>query len=385
MLKKVLIAAVVLAFVVAFGRGASALEPIPPSAQDAGADLLRNGHFDIGGFYWRPPNHFVASGWFEWWAGPNLPEFLDGGIVYHNICYPLPTDPSGLCTKDKNHSQGYIRWGGPYIAGVYQPVSVTACAIYRFEAYNRNDADNYHPKVGIDPTGWRLPVQPGSDPLMNCPPDGMSKCPKPILDSPNDFPSTMVWSPEFDHPGMTWASQSVAAEAVSTTISVWTYVAPDEAGIPSRSTYWDYASLVQVAPETLLPDKRIPEPDGKLSTPTYTSTLTTALIRWTTSQPAFSQVYYKQGLAPTVSPCPPGSACLVHSIYLPIVGRGPAQVGEFSFKTVPTLTPASNQSVMLTGLEPDTTYDYVVVSRWLENGACNSSASAIGAFTTQKP
>jgi hypothetical protein len=286
-----------------YGYGWAAPES-PPSSEsfrsatiDDADDLLINGDMDDPryGFYWRPTNHYIAGMWFEWWVGDTVPEFIDGGIPYHNVCYPPP--PQGHCYDYGldyfNLSQGYIRWGWPYIAGIYQPVEVTPCTLYRFEAYNRNDGVNYYPKVGIDVTGWQLPIPDWENLPDNCPPTGHSKCPNPRLESVNDFPATMVWSPEFDHQAYTWAAGVVTAEAAATTISVWTYAAPDGREM-SMSTYWDAASLVQVP----FADDRLPMPDvGDPSTfiqdLAMRSVLDELIITWTTPEPASTQVWYE--------------------------------------------------------------------------------------------
>jgi hypothetical protein len=401
MLRKVFLVAAVLSLLVLAtnpwpGNGVGAAPPEPPepsqSAQaTAATNLLANGNMDDLNipFYWRPPNHFVAGMWYEWfWTGA-IPEFLDGGIKYHNACYP-PPPPGKICVDDMhNSSQGYIRWGAAYIAGIYQSVSAFPCALYQFEAYNFNDFAQAHPKVGIDPIGEVLPpyIPPDGDTLpLNCPPTGHSKCPNPGIESLSELPPRMVWSPELEHAG--WAAISVTTEALSTTISVWTYVAPDPVGAPARSTYWDYASLVQVSPQTLSPDGRFPAPDGKISGLTVTPSATTAQIRWTTGQPAFSQVFYRlHPPAPSCTGtaciiCPPGTTCSIHTAYLPLIARGPGSVNDFTFKTVPTTVPTTNPTVSLTGLEAGKAYDFVVMSRAFTSGACVSSVSSTGTFTT---
>ncbi len=365
MLKKVFLAAVVLSLVITFGRGVSA-EPIPP-AQLAETNLLRNGHFDTEGFYWRPTNHFVAGAWFEWWAGAALPEFLDGGIKYHNVCYPVPA--YGICNTDwGNSSQGYIRWGGPYTAGIYQPVPVQQCANYRFEAWNRNDGDNYHPKLGIDPMGWQLPPQVGDNPPYNCPPDGASKCPNPSLNSPNDFPSTMIWSPEFDHAAFSWASQSLVAEAVSSTITVWTYAAPDAAGVASRSTYWDYASLVQVPPSSgrIIGDGTFPTPDNTIQNVVSSTTAMRANLTWQTTGPAVTQVLYHYA----------GSAS---SAVLPPVAD---VASSYEFSTTVDYGATTAHSARLPDLRSRSAYDYAILSRKPVGNACQTSVRTGRFFTT---
>jgi len=319
-----------------------------PRSQSAG-NLLANGDMDGGGFYWRPTNHYVAWMWFEWQWNEAVPEFIDGGIPNHNVCYPPPV---GLCQD--NHSQGYIRWGAPYAAGIYQPVSVIPCTYYRFEAYNRNDGWHYHPKVGIDPTGWQLPIPPWDNPPYNCPPTGYSKCPNPGLTNKTDFPSTMIWSPEFDHAPYTWAAQSVTAEALSTTITVWTYAAPEVIDGPAYSTYWDAASLVQALPPYgVLLTGTLPPADGFIFNVVSSTTALRANLSWQTSQPAVGQVLYHYVSSPTL----------------------PVASSAADFELIGTIDSSSStlHSSNTRNLRPASLYDYAILSRRLVGGACQTS------------
>jgi hypothetical protein len=375
MLRKAFLIATILSFMVLAdtpksANEANAMAPEPPGPSlstqaTAATNLLVNGDMDQLGFYWRPTNHFVAGMWYEWfWTGA-IPEFLDGGIKYHNVCYP---PPAGLCTD--NHSQGYIRWGAAYVAGIYQPVSVAPCTLYQFTAYNRNDDNNYHPKVGIDPTGQVLPpyVPPDGDNLpLNCPPDGHSKCPNPGLHTPSDLPPNIVWSPEFDHAGGTWAAQSVTAEALSTTISVWTYAAPDNVGSVSRSTYWDAASLVQVqSASSRLLTGTLPAPSPNFITGvTSSTTAIRANLSWQTSQPAVTQMLYHWvgDAAMTVVPPPVTS------------------VSDFESFTPVDSAALTGHSVRLANLHPTSIYDYAILARRVVAGTCQT-AVVTGRFNT---
>lgn len=323
-------------------------------------NLLTNGDFDnpIYPFYWRPTNHFVGGMWYEWFA-VEIPEFIDGGITSHNVCYPEPP-PGKLCVENEhNSSQGYIRWGAPYVAGIYQPVTVTPCQYYKFEMYNRNDDPHYHPKVGIDPTGQGLPayIPPDGNGLpVNCPPDGKSKCPNPGLKSPADLPPNIVWSPEFDHAAYTWASQSVIAEAVSTTVTVWTYAAPEAIG--PLSTYWDYGSLIQVpSPSGMLISGTLPSPDGAITGVTTATTAFRANIAWQTNGPAVSQVLYHY-VGDATMPSPP-----------PIAGSA----ADYELHTPIDMAWSIAHSVRLPSLRPMSLYDYAILSRRLVGGACQTS------------
>ncbi len=378
MLKKVtfvggvlLVAFLALGVHIAKGNQTVASTPVPQPALTTGTNLLINGDFDSLNypFYWRPTNHFVGGMWYEWFWTATIPEFIDGGINHHNVCYPEPP-PGKICVDDMhNSSQGYIRWGASYVAGVYQPVSVAPCAYYEFEMYNRNDDSNYHPKVGIDPTGQGLPayIPPDGDNLpLNCPPDGHSKCPNPGLKSPADLPPNIVWSPEFDHAAYTWAGQSVTVEAVSTTLTVWTYAAPEEAG--SLSTYWDYASLVQVPPPSgmLVPEGALAAPDGLISGVLSGVMPGSLVIKWQTAEQAISQVLYHYVGPSSISPVPPIASATQQF-------EQHTEIGDI-FTT--------SHSIKLQNLATDSIYDIALLSRRWTGSQCQSSVYVLRLQTT---
>jgi hypothetical protein len=246
--------------------------------------------------------------------------------------------------------------------------------IYRFEAYNRNDTNHYHPKVGIDPTGWVLPayVPPDGDSLpWNCPPDGHSKCPNPGLDSLSEFPSTLVWGPTFDHAGYAWAKGSVEAEARASTISVWTYTAPAVSG--SMSSYWDYLSLTQVA----FPNNRLPEPSSWNSTfvtgvtsTTGTSTLT---VHWHTSSAASTQVWYDHAMPVSIS------VSSAYTMYMPIAYSN----GVPSHATTLDTTPVTSHSAVISGLTDGEIVTFMVLSRRVSGNSCVTEGR--GPYTVTLP
>ncbi len=339
----------------------------PSLSATASGNLLRNGSMDSEPFYWRPTNHYIAGGWYEWWVGDPLPEFIDGGIIYHNVCYP-PPPPGKICVDDMhNSSQGYIRWGAPYIAGIYQPVAgVTPCLPYRLTAYNRNDSARYRPRVGIEPTGWVI-TRMLTGGTYNCPPDGFSQCPDPRLESEDEFPSTMVWSDYGDHAAYTWAPIAVTAEPVSTTISVWLYAAPLDAG--PLSTYWDAASLTR----STYPGDVLPEPDDWAPSTLITSVhVITALdylfIDWTTTEPTLGQLWYTIQPASSVTSTP----TLTQSLYLPFVTKGESSYShsplDYTYKT--------DFSVTLHDLHEGDTVRFVILGRRLAGDHCQTDVSA---------
>lgn len=355
----------------------------PPTGQSVtattGPNLLANPNFDEGGFYFRMPNSLVPPRWYRWdvTPGATIPEFIDGGTAYHNACYPQPA-PGALCVDmlPKNRSMGYIKYGGNYIAGGWQPVQVTPCRDYQFSGYVRTDGQNYHPKVGIDQTGWKLPERPGD---YGCPaPNG--QCYKDHFKYESDMPASIVWSAPFTYdpptPPVIWRGPiTVTAEALSTTITVWTYAAPEPG---SQSTYWDSMSLYQVPRQTpLAPEGVVLAPDLLLN-PTVT-TGPTIQIQWTTDRLAFSQVFYRPHSTSTIS----ATASLTYTTYFPLVPRaGTIRVSDFAYHTELTSEPATSHSVSISGLAAGTTYDYMVAVRWFDGLTCASVGSSIGTFTT---
>ncbi len=328
---------------------------------------LINGDFDQLPFYWRPPNHYVAGMWYEWWADDTaIPEYIDGGIIYHNECYPMPA--SGVChnkaTQQFNSSQGYIRWGAPFSAGIYQGVpNLEPCTLYKFEIYNRNDSDRYGARVGIEPHGWVV-TRLTPDLPYNCPPDGQSMCPHPHIGGDYPLPDTVVWSAPSYHPAFTWEPLSVTAEAAADTVSVWTYAAPD-ASSPSQSTYWDYGSLVQVP----FPDGKLPAPANwtpssfiqNVATTFVTPTLT---IQWTTDEPASTQIIYAVA-TPPISPTVPFS----YTAYFPVINQ--AQRPPY-LDTQPT----TNHQASVPGLRVGHVVRFVALSRRVAGAACATEARA---------
>lgn len=356
------------------GLAAPFWPPTFNTLQTTGDNILINGDMDDDNyrFYWRPTNHFVAGNWYEWWVGDNVPEYIDGGIPYHNVCYPPP--PNRHCydyhLNYYNLSQGYIRWGGPYIAGIYQVVNnVEPCTLYEFQAYNRNDGNDYHPKVGIDVLGWQLPIPDWENLPNNCPPDGHSKCPNPKLNSVNEFPESIVWSAEGTQDIYKWASISVQAEALSSTISVWTYAAPDGSS-ESLSTYWDATTLVQVP----FPDNKLPEPDSwtpsnfiyNVTTRVFLDSL---IIEWDTLEPASTQVWF--GITPYYEPYVPytGTMTVSQVLYLPLITRDPV---EYPYYIAPNYTPKTHHVARLHDLHDGDTIHYLLLSRRLNGAACTT-------------
>ena len=168
----------------------------------------------------------------------------------------------------------------------------------------------------------------------------------------------------------------MTTEALSTTITVWTYAAPSEDG--SQSTYWDVMSLYQVPRQTpLAPNGTVLVPDMSLNPAVITGT--TTQIQWTTDQPAFSQVYYRLHSSSPVSP----TALLSNTVYLPVaVNGGYVSVSDFTYITTPTTEMTTNHSATLSALQSGAAYDYMIAVRSFDGSTCATTGSLIGTFTT---
>jgi hypothetical protein len=340
--------------------------------------LLINGDFDQLGFYFRPPNHFVADSWFQWWGDyTNIPEYIDGGHPHHNQCYPNP--PNTLCHNDTtqiyNNSQGLIRYGyGSFFAGIYKPVeNVYPCALYTFEIWNRNDADGrfYHPTIGIEPTGWII-TQPSGNPLWNCPPDGASECPDPYVDPVSGFPSTMIWSNELTQPAYVWGKGSLTAESLNSTISVWTYTNPDEDQV-SKSTYWDYGSVVH----TPFSGDKLPAPATFTATGFVYNVSTSyqgsdVVISWMTLSPASSQVWYN--VRPLTTPMTP-TAEMTQTVFVPVV-QHLVDPEMYPLSTPIDYVPKTSHQVHISGLADGDTLTFVPLSRYPSSSVCTTMSDS---------
>jgi len=225
--------------------------------------------------------------------------------------------------------------------------------------WNRNDSATYHPKLGIDPTGWII-TRPGASPPDNCPPDGASVCPDPYIGDDHGFPDTIIWSAELTQGAYVWGKGSMTAEAVNATISVWTYAAPEPE--IAKSTYWDNGSLVQ----TPFPDDKLPDPVSWISSGFVTGVRSEVIgndliIEWNTIAPASTQLTY------TVS----------HKVYTPTAEMTHTVFSPLIFNpykpSTPSLldtTPVTQHKVILNGLLDGDTVTFIPMSRRPLNNTC---------------
>jgi hypothetical protein len=333
--------------------------PIPTGDVTPG-DLLKNGNMDQLGFYWRPPNHWIAGGWFEWFSTKpfNFPEYGDG--FERNFYHTYPS------------SQRLQLFGSDYAAGLMQSPTVTPCTYYQFQAFGQSRPGsvnpppvevNSHMKVGIEPYGWKSgrSIRDGYDPGLE----------------PEDFPATVIWSPEATH-NFVFAPYTITAEAQSDKVTVILYAYPEidiPGGVEWNDTIWDTASLVEVPPPpgTRLDGGNVPEPDGLISNVSARVMPEVAIVQWETSVPASTQLLYR--IAEPADPIS-NTQLLTYSLYLPMVthAAGPSVLDRYSR---PDTAPVLHHQVVLVGLPEIYTIDFVALSRRLTGEACVTSASSV--------
>lgn len=264
-------------------EGAKADPPPEPLAPVGGGEnLLVNGSMEEG-FYWKYPNHFVANDWKRWWVGEIIPEY-DDVRAWRPWHY------------DGEHAQTYFKWGVSYTAGIFQQVSVTPCAQYQFNMYGRNHSNTFvehHARIGIDPWGREYGLYMAG------------------------LPDDVVWSEERTY-YYEWGLHTVIAEAQAETITVLTYVSPDQY-YTTFDTFWDAATLFQLPPSPArFSGPFITDTHGIITAITATAQSGGVLVTWKTAQPASSQLWYRvTDLPPTPTPDP----SLTHRAYLPMVMR----------------------------------------------------------------
>jgi hypothetical protein len=320
-------------------------------------DLLTNGNMDLLPFYWRFPNHYIAGGWFEWFSTSlRIPEFTNG--YERTFAHSKPS------------SQRLQLWGGSYAGGLMQSVTVTPCVYYKLRAFgqSRPGSDNPPPvyvgsrmKIGIEPYGWM-----SNRTLTNYDP-GLE---------PEEFPSTVVWSPEKTH-YFVFAPYELTTEALADTVTAILYSKPRvdlKGGVWWHDTVWDTVSLLEAPPPggTILPGIIIPDADGFITNLSVIAYPYETVVEWDTPGPASTQVIY-QLVDKKPAPPPPGSTILLsHQVYLPYAAHMSHSLHKHSpLDQKPTL----HHKVVLQDLPSEYTIDLVALSRRLDGPACVTSVS----------
>lgn len=330
----------------------------PVAAASLAGPVLQNPGFD--NTRWYEFNDRYGT----WLAGSWVPDDDDGQRLQDwRLWYmrgtPIPKSFAEATIKQAGIESVALRTysGNVQEGGLYQVLyNVTPCLHYQFQMYGFSRPDYGLPnpaaqlRVGLDPTGWH--TNPSVDPAM-----------------PGYYPASIVWSAPQDFKS-DFGLLQVTAEARSDKVTVYTRALAY--GGVKHAIVWDSGAFQEATPAMLHDPNALPAPT--IATPSVTRDRTWATISWTTSASAVSQVYY--ALRPAGGGTPPDYP---YKTYLPLVTGGTPPTWTAS---PINKTPATVHAVMLSGLLPGRTYDFVVVSRGLSGDACTTWVSAVQQFTT---
>jgi len=337
------------------GQGVAPPNPAGDNAVTAGASL-HNPNFDNHIWYsfnerypygslsphsWMPDDD-MAGGSQDWriW-------YLDGSVP---ILTWASQEQEATSTDRAIKSRTY--WGSDYRAGVYQVIqNATPCLTYQFQMHGKfkpGDSGVLHAlKVGIDRDGYYP-----SDVAVH------------------GFPSTTAWGTSHPEYSGYYGSLEVTAEAWGDTITAFTYADAD-----GGEVLWDTGDFQEVTPD-LISDPDNPPAASGISNLQVVTTSTSATVSWNTSASALGQVFYRLVSVPTTPVSP--TTGLTHTVYLPLISRAPTPWSS----TALNKSPATSHSVIISGLQANSTYEYIVASRGLSGGQCETWVSEKKEFTT---
>jgi hypothetical protein len=293
------------------------------------------------------PDHIPVSqlqDWRLWYIRdtPLIQTFAEASVIHAGV------EAVTIRTYDGDIHQG----------GLYQMIyDTTPCLLYNFQIYGRSQPDpGQSPytalRAGIDQIGWH-PNTEGGDPAVGA------------------FPATTVWGAAADYK-FTFGLLTVTAEARASKIAAYAYA--DARGGRRNAIIWDTGSLSDVTPAMIHDPDDLPAPDGNVYGVSAVPGSNNATISWNTINNAVGQVYYR--LIPSGGTVIPGYP---YTLYLPII-RGGVTLDWVASPL--NKTPMTVHSAVLTGLLPDSTYEYRVVSRGLSGDVCRTWVSAVGSFET---
>lgn len=351
---------------------ATAQEVAPPNAASvntpAAAASLHNPGFDNGDWYEFDLRYQLAYPSGAWLpdddnnVANNIPEnvrqdwrlwFLDGRDI-------VETDPEKVYVHSPIEAVQIRTYGErSHLAGIYQVIyNATPCLTYGFQMYAQSRPEGSGDsltalQVGIDRVGWH--PNSATDPAVH-----------------GSFPSTTVWGPAHNEYIWYYGPLTVTAEALGTTIAVFTYA--DANGGRSHRILWDSGSFWETTPG-LIPDPDNP-PVAAIGSVTVITSATSATLIWTTPVAALGQVYYRliSGPSTPISPTAPYS----YSIYLPLINRSPAPWSWTALNKVP----ATEHFEAISDLQRGSTYEYIVASRGPVGEQCVTWVSERRTFTT---
>ena len=220
--------------------------------------------------------------------------------------------------------------------GLYRQESVEPCRTYRFAMWTRAGIDPDHPtgdttqmRVGIATDGYA--------------PSGL------IVDPDHD---SIVWSTA-DTTKYEWEKLAVETEAMSDTVTLFTRGYASSENMPTY--YWDEGEFSQIDSETLLDlGEPLPSETGGISDIGVLTYSTEAVVAWDVVFPDLSgQILYRPATSQDTEPI-----SSTHQVYLPLI-MGSGHDWQYT-----NIEASSNRtfSIRITGLQPDTTYEYIIIS-----------------------
>lgn len=330
------------------GEGNASLAPAA-SCEIAAASLVNpgfdNGQWDYFSYVPGGTPAFVPRYWHIW--------YKDGTI-------PFYTRNTGKHVDGKEAVRGHAYWneaGGKLEAGLYQVIDdTTPCLTYEFQMYGQSIASEgddvlHGMSVGIHRTGYS--------------PDDVAV--------PGDDFDQIAWGTSKSNCTEGWCLVTVTADAWADQITVFTYA--DASGGDSHDVVWDAGDLDEVTAD-LISDPDNPPAASGISGLAVNAARTSATINWSTSAEALGQVYYRLVSGPTTPVSP--TTGLTNTIYLPLISRAPI---PWSVTTL-NKSPATSHSVQISGLQANSTYEYIAASRGLSSGQCKTWVSGRKEFTT---
>jgi len=338
---------------------------------------LHNPNFDNGDWYEfndRYQSSYPTGAWVP--AGSDMYDttqdwrlwFMDGTDIVD--CDPDPNRKHSGTESAKIRS---FTWSDKnrQVAGLYQVIEdVTPCLYYQFQMYA------WSRQEGTD--DWLAALQVGIEPNGEHPDSANN----PAIHG--DWPGGPVMGDSHAYTSG-FGPLVVTAEALSTEIVVFTYA--DAYGGNSHKIQWDTGSFERTTSPDMVSDPNTVSTNlGQINSgPTAGIGRTGATVNWGTSVGALAQVYYRQVPASSTPP-PPSTDTLTRTVYLPSLFSALPPSPWLSSDVNEAFT--SYHSVNITGLQPNTRYEYFVVSRGVETSidpntdTCATWVSAKQIFTT---
>lgn len=353
------------------GQGVVPLDPVSDAAAANGASLHNPGfdNHDWYEFNYRYQRYYPTGSWLpddDNNQNNDIPEgsLQDWRLWFQDGTAIVESDPESVYAHSGEGVQ--VRpydWGSGnnQLAGLYQVIyDTTPGLVYYFQMYGQSRPENTGKlavlQIGIDQVGWH--PESKTDPAVH------------------NFPATTVWGDSHNDYTDYYGPLNVMAEALGDKITVFTYA--DAPGGRHHRILWDTGSFLAVTQEVwpkLIPDPDNPPAASGISSPAVDTTSTSATVSWNTPGDALGQVYYRLVSSPSTPVTPTGT--LLYTAYLPMISH----TSSWTWTSL-NKSPMSSHSEVISGLRPNSTYEYIVASRGVSGGVPVTWVSYKREFTT---